>query len=350
MSVLDKGFLNKLKCNITFVVIYTIVFILMYKTFPYISPFLIGGIIAFIISPISQKLKSKFRINKGVSTLILSFLGVAVVITLASVCIMTGTKQLVHFMDNITVNSNYLNSIIIELMSKANIYIEYIQDVTNINIESLIAKYSGNLINIAKGLLLSIISLASSIPYIAIFIITLFIATYFIAKDIDTIENEFYNMFTESTKRKVKNIKKEVLMYLVGFIKAYTILMGITFFITWISFTILGVPYGTILGFIAGILDLVPFLGIMVIYLPTIIYYWIIGNYFLAISIGIIFIVLSLFRQILEPKLVSVNIGLSPLAILGAIFIGVQVRGIIGIIFCLGLVMMYQILKKVDIL
>lgn len=350
MSVLDKGFLHKLKYNIAFVAIYTIVFILMYKTFSYISPFLLGGVIAFIISPISQKLKSKFRIDKGVSTLILSFLGVAVVITLASIFIMTGTKHLIHFMDNITVNSDYLNNITIELMSKANVYIEYLQNVANINVESLITKYSGNLMNIAKGLLSSIISLASSIPYIAIFIITLFIATYFIAKDIDKIENEFYNMFTESTKRKVKNIKKEVLISLVGYIKAYVILMGITFLITWLSFSILGVPYGTILGFIAGILDLVPFLGIVVIYLPAIIYYWIIENYFSAISIGIIFIALSLLRQILEPKLVSVNIGISPLSTLAAIFIGVQVKGIIGIIFCLGLVMMHQILKKVDIL
>ena len=350
MSVLDKRFLHKLKCNTAFVAIYTVIFILMYKTFPYIAPFLIGGIIAFIISPISQKLKVRFRIDKGVSTLILSFLAVAVVLILTSIFIMAGTKHLIHFLDNITKNSYYTNNIIIDLTSKANVYIEYLQDVANINVESLITRYSGNLINIAKSLLTSTISLASSIPYIAIFIITLFIATYFIAKDIDNIENEFYNIFTEGSKIKVKNIKREVLISIVGYIKAYTILMGITFIITWISFSILRVPYGTILGIIAAILDLIPFLGITVIYVPVIIYYWIIENYFLVISLGIVFALLSLLRQILEPKLVSVNIGLSPLATLGAIFIGVQVKGIIGIIFCLGLVIMHQILKKVDIL
>lgn len=86
------------------------------------------------------------------------------------------------------------------------------------------------------------------------------------------------------------------------------------------------------------------------IYVPAIIYYWIVENYFLFISIGIVFVLLSLLRQILEHKLVSVNIGLSLLVALGAISIGIQVKGIIGIIFCLGLVMMHQILKKVDIL
>ena len=350
MSVLDRSFLCKLKYNTIFIAVYTIVFILIYKTFPYIAPFLIGGMIAFIISPISQKLKVKFRINKGVSTLILSFLAVAAVLALASIFIITSTKHLVHFLDNITQNSDYINNIIIDLTSKANIYIDYLQYIANINIESLITKYSGNLINIAKSLLTSTIGLASSIPYIAIFTITLFIATYFIAKDIDKIENGFYNIFAEGSKRKVKNIKKEILISIVGYIKAYTILMGITFIITWISFSILDVPYGTILGFVSAILDLIPFLGITVIYVPAIIYYWIVANYFLVISIGIVFVLLSLLRQILEPKLVSVNIGLSPLATLGAIFIGIQVKGIIGIIFFLGLVMMHQILKKVDIL
>ena len=63
----------------------------------------------------------------------------------------------------------------------------------------------------------------------------------------------------------------------------------------------------------------------------------------------VIFFVLSLIREILEPKLVSVNVGLNPLATLAAIFIGIQVKGIIGVIFCLGLVCMHDILKKVDI-
>lgn len=350
MAVLDKHFLHKLKSNIIFVVIYTIAFILMYETFPYIAPFLIGGMIAFVISPISQKLKKKFKINTGISTLILSFLGVAIVIGLASAFIVSGTKHLVNLLNNISQNSDYINQIAMDLASKASSYIEYIQDASNINIESLIAKYSGSLMNITKNLLASIIGLASSIPYIAIFTITLFIATYFIAKDIDIIERSFYNMFAESTKVKVKNVKKEILSSIVGYIRAYTILMGITFLITWISFAILKIPYSSILGFIAAILDLIPFLGITVIYVPAIIYYWIIENYFLVITISIVFVGLSLLRQILEPKLVSINIGLSPLATLAAIFIGIQVKGIIGIIFFLGLVMMHQILKKVDIL
>lgn len=91
--------------------------------------------------------------------------------------------------------------------------------------------------------------MATSIPYIIIFIITLFIATYFIAKDLDKIENSFYNMFTVDVRKKVKNVKKEAGLSLVGYIRAYTILMAITFAI-WGSFALFGLKYGLIVGFV----------------------------------------------------------------------------------------------------
>ncbi|MGL4911079.1 MAG: hypothetical protein ACRC3Y_01475 [Romboutsia sp.] len=71
-----------------------------------------------------------------------------------------------------------------------------------------IIKYSVQMMDLAKGVLTSIINLATSIPYIVLFIITLFISTYFIAKDIDKLENNFYNIFTDNSKIKVKNIRK----------------------------------------------------------------------------------------------------------------------------------------------
>ena len=175
------------------------------------------------------------------------------------------------------------------------------------------------------------------------------VATLPIAKDLDKIENSFYNMFTVDVRKKVKNVKKEAGLSLVGYIRAYTILMAITFFAIWGSFALFGLKYGLIVGFVGALMDLIPFLGIITIYLPVIVYYFLIKNYFIAISMTVIFFVLSLIREILEPKLVSVNVGLNPLATLAAIFIGIQVKGIIGVIFCLGLVCMHDILKKVDI-
>jgi predicted PurR-regulated permease PerM len=163
-------------------------------------------------------------------------------------------------------------------------------------------------------------------------------------------ENDFYDIFSDDSRKKVKNIKREIVFSILGCIKAYTILISITFLVIWVSFTIFNVPYAFVLGAIGGLLDLVPFLGIVVIFVPVIIYYALAKNYFVSISITIVFIILSIVRQILEPKLVAKNIGINPLETVAAIFIGIQVAGIIGMVFCLGLVAMHEILKKVNIL
>ena len=129
MSVLNKSFLHKLKDNIIFFIIYSILFLFIVKTFGYISPFFIGGLLAFIINPISRKLERKFKINKGFSTLFLSLLGVALVIFLATFGLIKGSQQLVRFLNNIDSNSySYLGNMINNWVNEISKYMGYFQD------------------------------------------------------------------------------------------------------------------------------------------------------------------------------------------------------------------------------
>lgn len=353
VSVLNKSFLHKLKNNVIFFVIYLILFLLVVKTFGYIAPFFIAGLLAVIINPISEKLKRRFKVNKGISTLFLSLLGVGLVIFLASFLLVKGSQHLVSFLNNIDSNSySYLGIMINDWVSNLDKYVNYFQGISNnsIDIQSLVANYGKNLADIAKTMLAKIIDLATSLPTVVLIIITLFMSTYFIAKDFDKIENAFLSIFTDDTKIKVRRVKNEIMYSIKGYIKAYTILMSITFLVIWISFSVFKIPYGLPLAIIGALLDLIPFLGIIVIFVPVIIYYFVIENYVVSIGIAIVFIGLSILRQILEPKLVSANVGISPLLTIVAIFVGIQVGGILGIIFFLGLLVMHDILEKVDIL
>lgn len=353
MAVLNKSFIHKLKNNLIFFIIYSLLFLFICKTFGYIAPFFIGGLLAFIINPISQKLEKKLKINKGISTLFLSILGVAFVIFLASWLVFKGSQELVVFLNNIDSNSyTYLNDVINNWMNNVTNYIDYIEGLSNdsINVHELVSKYGENLASLAKSLLSKTIDIATSIPTIMLIILTLFMSTYFIAKDFDKIGESFLSVFTDETRIKVRRIKTGVVSSIKGYVKAYAILMSMTFIVIWLSFSLFKIPYGLPLGIIGALLDLIPFLGIIVIFVPVIVYYFIMDNYFVSIGITIVFILLSIARQILEPKLVAENVGISPLLTIAAIFIGIQVKGFIGILFFLGLLVMHSILQKVDIL
>ena len=179
MSVLNKSFSHKLKDNIIFFVVYSVLFLFIVKTFGYIAPFFIGGLLAFIINPISRKLERKFKINKGFSTLFLSLLGVALVIFLATFGLIKGSQQLVRFLNNIDSNSySYLGNMINNWVNEISKYMGYFQDSSgsSFNIRELISNYGQNLADIAKAMLAKIIDLATSLPTIILIIITLFMS------------------------------------------------------------------------------------------------------------------------------------------------------------------------------
>ena len=210
MSVLNSSFLHKLKNNVIFFVIYSVLFLLIVKTFGYIAPFFIAGLLAVIINPISEKLKRKFKINKGISTLFLSLLGVGLVIFLASFLLVKGSQQLVSFLNNIDSNSySYIGIMVNDWVNNLDKYVDYFQGIANnrIDIEGLVANYGKSLADIAKTMLSKIIDLATSLPTVVLIIITLFMSTYFIAKDFDKIENGFLSIFTDDTKIKYVELR-----------------------------------------------------------------------------------------------------------------------------------------------
>ena len=78
--------------------------------------------------------------------------------------------------------------------------------------------------------------------------------------------------------------------------------------------------------------DLLPYLGTGIIFVPWIFYELINDNYFLAIGLSVLFIVIVVQRQIMEPKIMSTNLGISPLVSLISIFVGLQIFGFIGLL------------------
>jgi predicted PurR-regulated permease PerM len=98
------------------------------------------------------------------------------------------------------------------------------------------------------------------------------------------------------------------------------------------------------------VLDLLPVLGIPLVYIPLAIMNVLSKNYVTGFGILILYAIVFFVRQIIEPKIMSTSLGLNPLAVLAAIFIGIQAGGIIGMLFCMFLVVFYEIFRKVDVL
>lgn len=128
------------------------------------------------------------------------------------------------------------------------------------------------------------------------------------------------------------------------------LIIGITFAETLIVFIIFKIKYAVILSILAAIFDILPVVGISAIYIPLAIFYFFSKKYVQAFGLIISFVIVSIVRQLIEPKIVSSSLGIHPVAVLAAIFIGLKANGLPGMFFCIFLVVFYNILKKVNVL
>ena len=128
----------------------------------------------------------------------------------------------------------------------------------------------------------------------------------------------------KSGKRVFLDLKKA----LFGFIKAQATLISITTVIVLIGLLILRVNYAITIALIIGLVDILPYLGTGIVFVPWIIYAAVSGDVPFAIGLSVLYIVVLVQRQIMEPKVLSSSIGLDPLATLVALFVGFKADSI----------------------
>jgi len=159
------------------------------------------------------------------------------------------------------------------------------------------------------------------------------VAVFFISRDKDIILKSLEQHLPAFLYKRLVLIGSESGSALFGYIKAQFILMFIAAGITFIGLQILGVPYAFLLAILVGIADLLPIVGPGAVFFPWIIWEALNGNYGFAIALLILYAIVTIVRQVSQAKIVGDNIGLHPLEALIALFVGLRLMGVLGLIF-----------------
>lgn len=138
-----------------------------------------------------------------------------------------------------------------------------------------------------------------------------------------------------------------VLTYLVTFFKAQGVILLIIGALCSVTLGIAGVEGGIFLGILAGLLDMLPFVGTGIVLVPLSAWQLLSGHYVrMAVCLGLYGICI-LTRELLEPRLIGNKIGIAPICILFSLYAGVKLFGVGGIIKGpLALIVIFEILKE----
>lgn len=153
----------------------------------------------------------------------------------------------------------------------------------------------------------------------------------------------------EESFRFLWTVLQGVLSYLVTFFKAQGVILLVIAVLCSITLSIAGVEGGIFFGILAGLLDMLPFVGTGIVLVPLSVWQLLNGYYVRTIVCMALYGVCVLTRELLEPKLIGKKIGIAPVCILISVYAGVKLFGVGGIIKGpLALIVIFEILKERD--
>jgi sporulation integral membrane protein YtvI len=316
-----------------------------YVAFPLIYPFIFGWLVAYLLNPLVNLFQRKARLPRWLSVTLsmLIFLGTAIAtITLLVTNIvieMGGLAETLQSKINdwmVDFNSFIQSSFFQEIVSRWNNFYEQnpnYQDTINKNLTST----AGSLADFSKlaisYLFDRLISLLTSLPNIAALTIIVLLATFFISKDWYRIVTRYSGMFSETIHKAARLVRTDLQKALFGYLRAQLILVSLTALFVIIGLIVLRVDYAITIGLLTGLADLMPYLGTGAVMVPWILYeFFAQGNIYLGVGLSILYGVILVARQIMEPKVLASSVGLDPLATLIAMFVGLQLFGFAGLI------------------
>ena len=336
--------------NIVYItIILLIVYIALRYAFPIFLPFIIALAVSYLAEPAIRFMSKDLKIKRSIASVIcITFLSLILlgVIILLSVTVMTKLRQLYDnmplyieqittYFDNLRLKNDY--DIITPFEQITLRAFEYIKNI------DIIALLSGSFGSFAIS---SFSGIMMSIPYMLMSLVITFVSAIFISSSFCDIKGFILMQFSDRNKQMIFETKHSVARIFKKYVKSYAALMLITFAELTVFFMIFKIKPAATLAFVISAVDILPVLGVGTVMIPWAIICFVGGNITKGLVLISIYAVITVVRQIIEPKIIGSNIGLHPIVTLISIYVGLKLLGILGMFIMPILIMIVRDLQK----
>ena len=169
-----------------------------------------------------------------------------------------------------------------------------------------------------------------SLPSIILFVLISIIASFYFALDFEAINGWILRIMPESLHQKIPRLRKQTKSLAARYLKAYSLLMLLTFFELFIGLSVIGADYAFLLAIGISILDILPIFGVGTMLIPWAVFSFFTYDFARGLGLVILWATVTVVRQIAEPKIVGGTIGLHPVVTLIGMYVGFKLFGIVG--------------------
>jgi predicted PurR-regulated permease PerM len=309
----------------------------LYLLKPVVVPFVAAFLIAYLFSPLVDVLH-RIGLARWLSISIV-FIGIGIVVTLVMWYLVPLVwQQLMYARDSIPAGIHWINYTFLPWLSDSfnlvpmeidtdqisSVVMDYVQ--TNYSADSIQAM----LLKLAQSGL-NFIQIGGTIVLIPI------IAFYFLL-DWDRMLDSLRRLIPRPYEKTTLNIVSECHSVLGAFVKGQFLVMVLLGVVYAVGLQLIGLEIGLIIGMIAGLCSIIPYLGFAVGIIAAVIatFFQFGIDWWQLVLVGIVFMVgQAVEGYILQPFLLGDKIGLSPVAVVFAVLAGAQLAGFLGMLIAL---------------
>lgn len=336
--------------SLLFSLLATAAFIIIgWRLIIFLMPFVIGWIIAMIITPIVRWLEKRLKIVKKLASVITVIVVLAAFVAIIYFAVSRLISEFSSLIKDFPTMYAQLESGLGRIGdSMSGVFSRLPEGVQN-GFHSMMANldsYMGDFMsNISEPTVEWAGNFAKKLPSFLIGFIVTLMSAYLFTVEKDQVSTYLRKLAPVSVEKRMNIVFMSLRTAVGGYFKAQFKIMAIVFVILLAAFAFMGVHYSILVALGIAFLDFLPFFGTGTAMIPWAIYKLLVGDYKTAIILIVIYAITQAAHQMLQPKLIGDSVGLNPIVTLLLLYIGYRVSSVIGMILAvpIGMVLINMI-------
>ncbi len=296
---------------------------------PVLLPFLIAWVVAGAVKRPASVISEKLRVPERLTRLLLAVFAALAVFALVFVGLWQLTAAVWSFLSDFG-EGNALYDFLLRLEQ---MHLPFLDGNVSEELASRLREALDGLLTTALSSIASAVtSVGAALPGALLFILITVIALIYFALDLEKINECTLKYLPENIRKTILRLGANMLYLTKKYIRSYVILMLITYGVVLAGFLLIGISHAPLIALIVALLDVLPVIGVGTVILPWCIFELAMGRHAVGIGLAVLFVVNTVLRQLLEPKIVGKSLDMHPVITLIILYVGYSLFGIAGVI------------------
>ncbi len=294
----------------------TVGMLLVTYSFPYLYPFLIVFIVAGLLHPIVSVMVQKLAIPRKLATVLVMGIFFSGTGLIGYLLFMKLIQEGMQFLDTFPLRFGEIKELLLTFTQQT--YEQLNQFFPFLGQQNMEANLSMELV---KSVVLTSTDIIHSVSYFGLISIFTLLAVYLVTNDFPLFQTQAKKLVPKRLLHIPASFITQFGRSFTGLLRAQIILALLSACLVLIGLLLFGMEHVLLITLLVFVIDFIPYLGIGMLFVPWIAFNFLTQHYPEAIQLCLLYAILILLRNLLEPKLIAQSMGIHPFIALSVLFL-----------------------------